>query len=160
MRRGKKLSHIVQSVVLVLVFTMLLGTASMAVGEVSDHPWGKDENGNAHYFQTGVMGFTSNVRVKRDNTSTYIWFQEGSLRVIRAVIMGTGSNKVNTGINCTGADRDRPLSHVSVVKNDAYSNRFFFNSVNENDRTYSYLKLYSSENGTAMGVWSPDSVGP
>lgn len=157
MRKERKLSHVVQSVVLILVFTMLLGTAGMAAN-ISDHPWGKDENGNAHYFQAGVTGFTSNVRIKEDYSSTYIYMNDGTLPLIRCVIMGTNSNSVHDGINCTGPSMNAPYSYVAPVKYANYDARFFENTVREHKLNYSYLRIYSNTNGTAMGVWSPDSV--
>ncbi len=56
----------------IAVAVMLLGTVGMA-GNVSDTRWGYDEDGGVHYYTSSGVSLTEMLRVKEDDTSTYMY---------------------------------------------------------------------------------------
>ena len=156
LRRTRRWSHMIQVMALSLVLIMGLGTVAMA-GNVSDTRWGYDENGNAHYYTSSGQTHTETLRAKEDDTSTYMYMTGGSLNVIRFVIMGK-NYYTGAQANCTGPSISNPFAYYEANKNAAYANRFFMNTVNEQGYGWSFLYTYSVTNGTATGLWSPDSV--
>ena len=148
----KKLNTKITTIVLATMFS--IGVASKAVSASSTVPASNVDRAFSFYFPTYGSVKDTGHQPKENDSSLYMYYSGNGPSYIAKAL---GYTNFYFAKDCSYDPND--LAKFSYqYRFDPGTRRFMYNFVKENGYHYAGIRATSLGEGTASGVWSPDSV--